>query len=619
MLWQCLRYVYTFDKKGTLGRLGILMLFPLIANFLTIANARLADGLQQNFGTGLLYIIMPVFLVIIGLEILDETFSWLSRSVTWVWQSKLRLLIDVERQKKKSTFTIPFIDSEDYDTLNQRIDYSGSGFNAQINMITNVPTLIRIIINSVFAAGILFAFSPMFMVLTLLSIIPGFSVAFTQQFAMRKNWEKHLTYGRLTSVYGKHFGNYTALKDTKASGSADRILDIFRTRREWYRDENYKVWKKYLNIGYITNLLALAVAFTVQYFVLKDAIDGLLMIGQATLIIAQIFRLQSNLKELSWFLPDQYENVVACKYLFLYLDTKENTENVALPTPTPDLTKGITLQDIQFEYPEVIFKEMRKLNEEIDTVSEKYFGLKKEADTKESKKKESFSLTIPTLSIQPGERVAIVGKNGNGKTTFLQLILNLYQPQKGTIHIFNTQIQHMNQVDIQKYYSMLFQDYAQTDLKAHEYIGLSEIDTPDLERVQWAAKQATADEFIEKWKNTYTQQLGISFKGVKPSKGQWQKLALARAFYKDAPILILDEPTSAIDSISAKKIFENLAQFDPKKILLFVCHNMVDIPLAATRILVFDKGTIVGDGSHKTLLKTCDVYKELYESEKGGK
>ncbi len=617
VLWLCLKYIYRFDRLGTAGRLGILLLFPAIANVLSIANAKLADQLQQNFGTGAMSIILPIFFVIVGLQILDETFDWISRRINWVWQSKMRVLVDVERQKKKSAFTIPFIDSEDYDTLNQRIQYSGAGFQSQMNIITNIPTLIRILINSVFAAGIIFSFNPIFSLIILLSAIPTFSISFTQQFAMRKNWEKNLMYQRITGVYGDHFMHYVALKDTKVSGSAFRMLDIFKERREWNRKDQYSVWRKYINITYVANLLAVGVAFFIEYFVLKEAINGALLIGQTTLITMQIFRLQGTLQELSWFLPDQYENVIACKYLFLYLETTENTEKLSGVDLKSEYEKGIQIQNVTFTYPEVKFNEMRKLNEEIDKISEKYFGLKMQESTKDAKKKEPFLLQVENLSMYPGERIAIVGKNGNGKTTLIQLLLNLYQPTTGTVSIFGNDTKETAQFELQKHYSTLFQDYAQSSLKTHEYIALSEIDNPDMDRVKEAAQLATADEFIEKWKDGYTQQLGVSFKGVKPSKGQWQKLALARTFYKNAPIVILDEPTAAIDAISAKKIFENISKIDPSKIVLFVCHNISDIPLAATRVLVFDQGKIIGDGTHNELLKTCDLYKELYQSEKG--
>lgn len=615
-VWQCLGYVYKFDKKGTVSRMAIVLAFPIIANALSIATARLADGMQESYGTGVIAALIPLFIVVVGIQIIDEIFTWLRGTVSVVWRNKVGMLVTVERQKKKSTFTIPFIDSEDYDQLHQRIDYAGAGFNSQVQLISSLPDVLKMIINIIFAAAIVLSFNHWMALILILSTIPSFAVSFTQSFALRQNWEKNLTYMRYTGIYENHFGNYTALKDTKASGSSSQILNIFKNRREWALNMHIDLYKKYLNIGFVANLLSLAIGCAIQFMVIKDVVLGSVLIGQATLIIAQAFRLQVSMQELASFLPQQYESVIASKYLFLYLNTAENVEPTTLPAAESQSEKGILLSDVVFTYPEVKFEAMRELNAELDTVSEKYFKLKKESQSSSKEHRESFELSIPHLQIKPGERVAVVGKNGNGKTTFIQLVLNLYPADSGSVSLFGNDVRNLNQDDVQKYYSVLFQDYSQTNLKLHEYVALSDINNPNIERVIWAAKQATATEFIEKWKDQYTQQLGIAFKGVKPSKGQWQKLALARAFYKDAPIMVLDEPTAAIDAISAKKIFENLATFDSNKILLFVCHNMADVPVAATRILVFDGGKIVGDGTHTQLLKSCPVYKELYDSEK---
>jgi ABC-type multidrug transport system fused ATPase/permease subunit len=615
--WQCLAYIYKFDKKGTIGRLSILLIFPVIANILNIANARLADSLQQNFGTGIMSYVLPVFLVVMVIEITDMIFRYLNRSVNYKWNTQLRLIISIERQKKKAQFTLPFIDSKDYDEMNQRIQFSGDGFNSQLTLLNSIPDFFRMCINIIFSIYIVISFSYIYALIILVTTLPKFFISFTESFARRKTFEKYLTYQRLTGQYGNQFANYTNLKDSKASGSIDATLDIFSTRSRFYTNIQYDVFKKYLNLSYIANFVTLCIGFIVQYAVIQDVVFGMILIGQATLIVTQSFKFQDTIIELSNFLPSQYENIVSAKYLFLYLSTEENIEK-SHTSNFAETTESIELKDIVFTYPDVHFEEMRKLIHEMDTVSEKFFGLKKEDEIISKKKENDFTLTIPSLTINKGERVAIVGKNGNGKTTFLQLVLNLYQPEQGQINIFGNNIHDMNQTDVQKYFSTLFQDYGQTNFKVDEYIGLSEIQNPNMDRVKEAAKQATASEFIEKWKDTYTQQLGISFKGVKPSKGQWQKLALARALYKEAPILVLDEPTAAVDAVSAKKIFENLALLDPEKILLFVCHNMVDIPLVATRILVFSEGKIVGDGTHAELLKDSSVYKELYESEVRG-
>lgn len=619
--WQCLAYIYKFDKRGTIWRITILLAFPIIGNILNIANARLADSLQQNFGTGAMSYVLPVFMVVIGVEITSELFNYLRRRHSWNWGSKLRLILNIEKQKKRSSFTLPFLDSKDFEELEQRIRYSGSGFNSQIALLDSIPDFFKLIVNTIFSIYIVISFNWVFAVILIITALPKFFISFTESFTLRRQFDEYLTYQRHTGQYEIQFENYVNLKDTKSAGSGPYLLEIFKERREFYRNIQMKTFLRFLNFGFIANCIVLGVGFALQYFVIQDVVLGTLLIGQATLITMQTFKLQRTISDFSFFLPEQYENIVSSKYLFLYLSTKENTENTDLViTQNRDNIENsfIEVQDVVFTYPDVHFEEMRKLVKENDAISENLLKLKPIEKTIDNKKESNFTLTIPSLTITKGERVAIVGKNGNGKTTFLQLVLNLYQPEQGSVSIFGNNLQNMNQVDVQKYFSTLFQDYGQTNFKVNEYIGLSEIQNPNLEKIKSAAQQATASEFIEKWKDTYEQQLGISFKGVKPSKGQWQKLALARALYKEAPILVLDEPTAAVDAVSAKKIFENLAQLDPEKILLFVCHNMVDIPLVATRILVFSEGKIVGDGTHEELIKNSPVYKELYESEVRG-
>lgn len=616
MTVKCLKYIYQFDKKGTITRLAVFLSFPIIANALAVANARLTDAMQEYFGTGLVGAIIPIFLVIIGLEILDEIFTYIRRIISAVWKARMSLFLETDRHAKRMDFSLPFIDSRDYNRLDERMRGSGGGMNAQLNILLSIPDFFRILVNIVFALWIVGQFSLVYVGITVLISLPHFYVSFKQIFATRKLTEEDLDFVRATYVYEKPFRNLIEFKDSKTSGALKNLLKIFKNRREQSLSLWQKLFRKYAGLNTIASIVSMLTIFVIQYFVIRHTIDGALLIGQATLIVLQVHRLKNNIDEFSWFLPEQYTYVIGCKYLFLYLNTTENVEQTS-GAPVRTENDYIEFKDINFSYPVIRMESMRKLTKDIDTTSEQYFGLKPKPEEDEEKSMSDFKLTIPHLKIHRGERIAVVGKNGNGKTTFLQILMNLYPLKAGSIHIFGNNLQTMSHFDVHAHFSILFQDYSTNDLKTNEYIGLSEIEHPDMERIKLAAKMATADEFIEKWKDGYTTQLGIAFKGVKPSKGQWQKLALARTFYKEAPITILDEPTAAIDSIASKKIFENLASFDQNKILIFVCHNITDIPYAATRVLVFDEGKIIGDGTPAQLLKTCPTYKELYESERG--
>ncbi|MBC7767106.1 ABC transporter ATP-binding protein [Arenimonas sp.] len=612
--FKCLKYVYSINKKGTVFRLGVLILFPVLSNVINIINARLANSMQQSYGTGVMKYILPIFGFLIVFTFLESFFSFLSNKLSISMQRKLNDQVFTDQLSKKKDFTIPFIDSSDYEELRQRIEINGEGRYAQVAVTNSIPEFLSIVVNLIFTIYITYSYDWKFATLILLASLPGFYISFTRSFVMRKNWENHLDDNKYYSIYSGMFMNYQSLKDAKSSNNTNMFIKKYRDWKDGFTNSQIKIQNKYSNLVFLSGMLMTFIIFTIQFFVIKDVVAGAMLIGSATLVIVQVSRLESYISRLSWFLPEQYENVVTSKYLFLQAETIENTDKI---TGSEFYTENDTIEfkNINFKYEDTKFTSLHKLNDEIDNIAVKYFGLKKQDQIIKEKDGSNFNLYIDNLVINKGEKIAIVGKNGNGKTTFIQLLLNIYQPTSGEILLFGNNLKNLSQETILNNFSALYQDYSQQSLKTHEYIALSEKGEIDMDKIKSSSKIATADEFIEKWDNQYTQQLGVYMKGVKPSKGQWQKLALARTFYKDSPVIILDEPTASIDATSSKKIFENLKDIDKSKTLIIISHNMTDIAKFVDRIIIFDKGRIVGDGTHKELLKSSPVYKDLYESE----
>jgi len=612
--FKCLKYVYSMNKKGTTFRLGVLIVFPILTNIINIINARLANSMQESYGTGILKYVLPVFGFLIVFTFLESFFSFLSSKLNIAIQRRLNDQIIVDQLSKKKDFTIPFIDSSDYEELNQRINISNNGRFAQVELTRNIPEFISIIVNLGFTAYITYSYNWIFATLILLAALPGFYFSFTRSFVLRKNFESQLEENKYYNVYQGMLIGYQSIKDSKSSNNANKFIGLWKNWKNGFTNSQIKILNHYANIGFASSILMTLIIFAVQFFVIRDVSAGIMLIGSATLIIVQVSRFETYINKLSSFLPNEYEAVVTSKYLFLQAETKENTDRTV---GTEFLTKNETIEfaNIDFKYEDTKFEALHALNKEIDTIATKYFGLKKPEITVKEKDPSHFNLHIDNLTINKGEKIAIVGKNGNGKTTFIQLLLNLYQPQSGDITLFGNNLKDLSQETITDNFSALYQDYSQPNLKVHEYIAMAEKKEIDLKKVEVMAKIATADEFIEKWDNQYTQQMGVFMKGVKPSKGQWQKLALARTLYKDSPVIILDEPTASIDATSSKQIFENLKEIDKNKTLILISHNMTDIAKFVDRIIVFDKGRIVGDGTHEELLKASPVYKDLYESE----
>ena len=217
-----------------------------------------------------------------------------------------------------------------------------------------------------------------------------------------------------------------------------------------------------------------------------------------------------------------------------------------------------------------------------------------------------------SFHIPPGETVAIVGKNGAGKTTLVKLITRMYDPMDGDIHIDNVPIHHYNLEDLRSQMSVVDQDFLKYQLSAQENIGLGNVDLlSQLEPIKAAAEKAGAD-FIDQLPNGYETILSPQFEGgTELSGGQWQKIAIARALLRDAQILILDEPTAALDVRSEHDIYARFQELTQEKTTLLISHRMSTVRMA-DRILVLDGGKLVEDGTHEQLMRDNGLYARLY-------
>jgi len=326
------------------------------------------------------------------------------------------------------------------------------------------------------------------------------------------------------------------------------------------------------------------VAMTGTYgFIAWRTFHGTITIGDLVMYFQAFQRGQAAIQQSLTSVVGLYNNRLFLSHLFELLNISSLLKVPTIPKTMPSqLSDGIHLKGVSFTYPET----------------------------------ETTVLDQVDLSFKKGEVVALVGENGSGKTTLVKLLCRLYDPTEGSIHWDKNNIRTFKLTDLRQKISVIYQDFAKYFFSVRENVQIADLQkSSSLENVQKATRKSGATNFIKALPKQYEQQLGRLFKkGAELSGGQWQKMALARAFYKDAEIIILDEPSSAIDPLAEATIFEHFKELAKDKILILVTHRLYNLKMA-NKIVVLKEGRVVEEGSHTELVALKGLYLEMFEKQ----
>jgi len=294
-------------------------------------------------------------------------------------------------------------------------------------------------------------------------------------------------------------------------------------------------------------------------------------IRDASSNLQQTFSTLSTIADQALFLTD----LIA----FFEMKPKIRSKPNALPAPRP-IAQGFQFRNVSFRYPGASRLVLKELN----------------------------------FQLRPGERVALIGENGEGKTTIVKLLCRLYDPIEGEILLDGVDLRDYDLEDLYREIGVIFQDYMHYEMTARENIAVGRIDEiGNLDLLKQSAEKSMADEVVEKLPAGYEQMLGRRFeRGVDLSGGEWQKVALARAYLRDAQLLILDEPTSALDARSEYEVFQRFAELTAGKMAVFISHRFSTVRMA-DRIVVLANGRIAEEGDHESLTHLGGRYAEMFE------
>jgi ATP-binding cassette subfamily B protein len=384
-----------------------------------------------------------------------------------------------------------------------------------------------------------------------------------------------------------HFVSRHNLIETKLLQSKNKLLFWCRDILEKFNNKQILV-EKYKTIYSVSSeiiyLLGFAFCF---YLIFKDVLSGSILLGSMIYILRTLDSTSSFfvsfIDELSFALEDSMTVGDLLKFFNTkpFIKKAENPVDLDLTSP-PD----IVFENVSFKYP--------------------------------NQKNEKYVLRNLNLTFKGGFKIGLVGNNGAGKTTLVKLLCRIYDPTEGRILINGVDLKD---VDFEKwwgYISVMLQDYASYDFTVKQAIAIGRAEKDiDEDLVIKSAEISQASEFIEKWENKYDHQIGVEFKGVEPSKGQRQKLAIAKTLYRNAFVMILDEPTASVDAESESKIFKSLSELPNNQTSILISHDFSMIK-ECDHIIVLKEGMLFEEGKHKDLMKKKGLYEELFKIQADG-
>jgi ATP-binding cassette subfamily B protein len=462
-----------------------------------------------------------------------------------------------------------------------RLERAKAQATDRIAMIQMVGTLIQLVLTTISLSLLIAKYSPWLLLLLIAGTIPallgeshfaflGYAKNFMQTPLRRK-----MDYLRDLG------GSKEAAKELKLFGLRDFLIESFSGMADTIFDQNVDLSKRKLVAGTFLSLLATAGYYSAYALVLWDTIRGRFEIAVLVILTTAILQVSANLQQIfvnASGVADQALFLTDLLGFFAMEPTVKSKPN-AIKIPRP-IRHGVEFRNVSFAYPGTTRLVLKDFN----------------------------------FHLRPGERVALIGENGQGKTTIVKLITRLYDPTEGQILIDGVDLRDYDMEDLCHEIGVIFQDFMRYEMTARDNIAVGRIEERDrLDKIQAAARMSLADEVIARLSGGFDQQLGRRFEGgVDLSGGEWQRMALARAYLRDAQLLILDEPTAALDARSEQEVFQRFAELTKGKMALLISHRFSTVKMT-DRIVVLSHGVLTEEGTHEELIRHGGLYAEMFE------
>jgi ATP-binding cassette, subfamily B, bacterial len=529
---------------------------------------------HQRAGARLWWLVATEFGIAVAMSILGRVIDYLDAVLAGKYMHHVSVRV---MEHAASLDLMAYEDPVFYD----RLERARVQATDRLYMIQAIGRLIQQVITTITLSVSIMVFSPWLLLLLVVGVIPAFVGETHFAFlGYAKNFRqtpirRQLDYLRILG------GSKEAAKELKLFGLRDFLTARFKRLSTQVYEEDVALARQKVAAGALLSAIGTAGYYTAYVFAVWRTITGVFSFGTLSLLANAIREASSNLQQTFSTLSTIADQALFLTDLIAFFEMRPKIESKpnALPAPRP-IRSGFEFRGVSFRYPGSSRLVLNNLN----------------------------------FHLRPGERVALIGENGEGKTTIVKLLTRLYDPLEGQVLLDGVDLREYSLEDLYREIGVIFQDYMRYEMTARENIAVGRIEQIDnQELLRQSARKSLADDVVEKLASGYDQMLGRRFDGgVDLSGGEWQKIALARAYLRDAQVLILDEPTSALDARSEYEVFQRFAELTAGKMALFISHRFSTVRMA-DRIVVLENGQIAEEGDHDALTHLGGRYAEMFE------
>jgi len=555
---------------------------PLINTYLLSRIWGLLIELVQRDDASL-SMVMPYFGILLGINLLMSIVRYLNLFSRRTIDIQSQYELDRILYKKLYGLGIQSLENPG---ISNKVSRASHEIRNMLPFYSQITNTIGLLAGFVVGLFILLNYAPILVPLILAFTIPEYLV---DKKYKKISWKFGYENTEKSRKMGYTFGTLSApsnLEEIHINRSFTFLDDLYKNLADWFAGERINLRKEWFKKMYTWSFVNQIGIYIGYLYIFRNLILKITSFADGYFQISIIRNVNGDLSRLFSNINDIFEVAIRIKdtHAFFMLDPAFPDGDIEIK----EMDKGpeIKIQNVNFSYPNNDIVVLKNIN----------------------------------LAINSGEKIAIVGHNGAGKTTLVKLLCRMYLPDSGNILINEVDTKNVKSQSLHKNMAVLFQDfnaYSQLTARENVIIGKPERDHTN-EAVTKALEFADATEFVEKYPKGLEQILGERFEdGIRPSSGQWQKLALARFFYRDAPFVIFDEPTAAIDPVSEYKIFNKIYEFFQGKTVIIISHRFSTVR-NADRIIVLANGEIIEQGTHKTLMENNGYYAEAFRMQAEG-